>query len=167
MEKKQETKEGELALEKQFYTHKVELLEKKFEEFEKEFKILVKVVDKLSEVKSSKENTRENVPKKSNFIPTGYVPENYRKIVDEILTPEFGLDCKEFNDSMDFRIDIIVPDKFNSLTLQEKQNGIKDIRSKVISRTLGENGVRDWVQKVRENLNKFYASSGVQSPFTN
>jgi hypothetical protein len=105
------------------------------------------------------------VNKGSDYQPKGYVPLKYRQICDEILSPEFGLDCEEFADSMDFTVSVIVPERFSSLTVQEKQANVKDIRSKVISRAVGENGVREWCQKVRENLNKFYTSSGVVSPF--
>lgn len=103
----------------------------------------------------------------SDYKPKGYVPQKYRQIVDEILSSEFGVDCIENAQNMDFELQIIVPEKYNSLTVVEKQAGMKDIRSRVISRALGENGVRDWCIKVRENLNKFYTRSGVKSPFVN
>jgi len=102
----------------------------------------------------------------SDYQPKGYVPQKYRQIVDEILSSEFGFDVEESPESMDFTIKIVVPEKYSALTAVEKQAKVKDIRSKVISRALGENGVREWCIKVRENLNKFYTSSGVISPFT-
>lgn len=144
---------------------------------------VVESVDKIVEVVSKMNSKIEGMTKQevkplmetfqapnaiaSSYQPKGYVPQKYRQIVDEILSSEFGLDCIESKDNMDFEIQIIVPMRFSSLTTQEKQAGVNDIRSKVISRALGENGIRDWCIKVRQNLNKFYVSSGVTSPFSN
>ena len=134
--------------------------------------IVNKVVDSVDKIEEKLNTPQEPVQfkapenKGSDYKPTGYVPAKYRQIVDEVLSPEFGLDCIENSANMDFEIKIVVPEAYSSLTTQEKQLGVQDIRSKVISRALGENGVRDWCVKVRENLNRFYSRSGVQSPFT-
>jgi len=139
---------------------------------------LIKTVDNLvNSVEKVKEILDKQLPTQpepfrspdaisSSYKPRGYVPPKYRQICDEILSSEFGLDCIENTDNMDFEIKIVIPERFSSLTAEEKRLGVQDIRSKVISRALGENGVREWCMKVRENLNKFYRSSGVQSPFT-
>lgn len=122
---------------------------------------LVKKFDTPTKFEYNPETT-----KVSDYKPKGYVPPKYRQICDEVLSPEFGLDCEESTVSMDFTIHIIVPDRYSSLTEKEKEMGVKDIRSRVVSRALGENGVREWCVKVRENLNKFFSKSGVVSPFT-
>lgn len=84
---------------------------------------------------------------RSDYRPKGYVPAKYRQICDEVLSPEFGMDCAERSDSMDFEVQIIIPHAYSSLTDQEKAAGMQDIRTRVISRALGEQGVRDCVQR--------------------
>lgn len=97
--------------------------------------------------------------------PSSYIPAKWRQLVDEILTPEFGLTVNDFEDRTDFQINIIVPEQFSSISKEEKASGVKDIRSKVITRAMGENGVREWAQKVRFNLNKYFMKEGKASPF--
>lgn len=41
-----------------------------------------------------------------------------------------------------------------------------DLRSRTLSFAEGENGVREWCVKVRQNLNKFYTQNALQSPFS-
>ena len=98
--------------------------------------------------------------------PKHYIPPKFRKIVDTILSEEFGLRVMDFEDRTDFQIDIIVPDKFSSVSKEDKDRGVQDIRSRIIPRAMGENGVREWCELIRRNLNKFYQKEGVQSPFT-
>lgn len=97
--------------------------------------------------------------------PSDYIPPRFRKIVDEILSTDFGLRVVDFPDRTDMQIDIIVPDKFSSVSEQDKEKGIKDIRSRIMTRSLGENGVKEWCMLVRKNLNRYYQREGVQSPF--
>lgn len=125
-----------------------------------------KIVNKLNTPAEVKSEFKAPDAIPSAYQSSGYVPPKYRQICDEILSSEFGFDTEEQVGSMDFTIKIIIPERYSSLTAQEKAANVQDIRSKVISRALGENGVRDWCIKVRENLNKFYTSSGVVSPFT-
>lgn len=98
--------------------------------------------------------------------PTEYIPPSWRKIVDETLSPEFGIRIKEFDNTTDFMVDIIVPEKYSSLTPKEKELGVRDIRSRMISRSAGENGIRDWCKLIRSNLSKFYGAAGVGNPFS-
>ena len=103
--------------------------------------------------------------KDDETISEKYIPPAFRKIVNELLTEEFKINIQDFEDRTDFLFEIIVPDKFSSLSEKEKKEGALDIRSKMISRALGENGVRQWTEKVRNNLNKYYSQEGVASPF--
>ena len=104
-------------------------------------------------------------PEKDETYPKSYIPREYRKLVDEILSPEFGAQIDDQNFGLDFEIKVIVPDAFSSLTPKEKEQGIKDIRSRIIPRALGENGVRDWCNLIRNNLNKYFTQTGKASPF--
>lgn len=143
---------------------------------DKRFELLAESISKINEeIKQLKDRPVESVKtdsissplsiKHSSYKPKGYVPQAYRQICDEVLSPEFGFDCIENTHNLDFEIQIIVPHEYSSLTEQEKLAGVQDIRSRVISRALGENGVREWCIKVRNNLNQFFTRAGVKSPF--
>ena len=97
--------------------------------------------------------------------PKSYIPPKFRKIVDTILSEEFGLRVFDFEDRTDFQIDVTVPERFSSVSKEDKEKGVQDIRTRIIPRALGENGVREWCELIRRNLNKFYQKEGVQSPF--
>lgn len=97
--------------------------------------------------------------------PSNYVPPRFRKIVDETLSNEFGINVVDFEDRTDFQVNITVPEKFSSISTPDKEKGVKDIRSRLIPRALGENGVKEWCMLIRKNLNRFYQREGVQSPF--
>lgn len=96
-----------------------------------------------------------------------YVPSEFRRIVDEVLSPEFGLEVQDFVDRTEFQVTIIVPERFNTLTPDQKKLTKRDERVKIIPRALGANGVRDYANLVRQNLNKFFATNGIPAPFAN
>ena len=112
-------------------------------------------------------------PKKDSFnseledetYPKDYMPPKFRKIVDEVLSSEFGARVVDFEDRTDMQIDIIVPEKYSSLSAPDKEKGVIDIRSRIMPRALGENGVREWCMLVRKNLNRYFTREGVKSPF--
>ena len=113
---------------------------------------------------SSKE--KEFAPKlEDETYPENYVPSKFRKIVDETLSKDFGVNVVDFEDRTDFQLNIVVPDKYSSISISDKEKGLKDIRSRLIPRALGENGVKEWCMLIRKNLNRFYQIEGVQSPF--
>lgn len=97
--------------------------------------------------------------------PSTYVPAKWRTMIDEILGKEFGFTVNDFEDRTDFQINIFVPAEYSSLRKEEREAGVQDVRSKIITRAMGENGVREWAQKVRFNLNKYYMKEGKASPF--
>jgi len=99
--------------------------------------------------------------------PEEYTPPKFRKLVDEILSKDFGLKIDDFPDRTDMQINIIVPEKYSSLSKEDRDKGAEDIRSRIVPRAMGENGVKEWCQLIRTNLNKFYTKEGVQSPFSN
>jgi len=99
--------------------------------------------------------------------PNDYIPPKFRKIVDDILSKDFGLQIVDFPDRTDFQVNIIVPDKYSSVSKDDRMKGVQDIRSRIVPRSLGENGIREWCTLIRANLSKFYNKEGVQSPFNN
>ena len=99
--------------------------------------------------------------------PNKYIPPKYRQIVTEILSADFGLDITDFDDRTDFQVHIIVPEKYSSVIPEDKKKGVQDIRSRMVPRSLGENGVREWCTLIRQNLNKYYTREGKASPFIN
>jgi hypothetical protein len=141
--------------------------------------VLAGAVGKLVEIHEAgaadKGKTSESVAdvRKTHFepklddetYPSDYIPPKFKKIVHEVLSPEFGLQIVDFEDRTDFQVNIIVPEKYSSITAEDKEKGVKDIRSRMIPRALGENGIRDWCKLIRQNLNKYYSREGVQSPF--
>lgn len=98
--------------------------------------------------------------------PQQYVPAKYRAIVTELLSEEFGVTIVDFEDRTDFQVNIIVPEKYSSVTKEDRAKGVEDVRSRMVARSMGENGVREWCSLIRQNLNKYYTQSGKASPFT-
>lgn len=132
-----------------------------------------KLVDMQSSNSAAKEATTASSDQKFNpkmedsTYPQVYIPPKYRQLVDDILSPEFGISVTDFDDRTDFQIHVIVPEKYSSISPDDRKKGIQDIRSRMIPRSLGENGVREWVTLIRQNLNKYYTKEGKASPFQN
>ena len=135
---------------------------------------LVKLVD-LQTVKSINPTSKQTAlsitketftPKlEDETYPASYTPPRFRKICDEILSPEFGLSVTDFPDRTDFQLSISVPEKFSSVPPTERLQGVQDIRSRMIPRALGENGVKEWCGLIRKNLNRYYQKEGIVAPF--
>ena len=102
----------------------------------------------------------------------------YRKIVDETLGKQF-LAWEEYEGCPEshFRFVIQVPEEFSSRPASDhtrancdhddnKCNIPSDLRSNTMTYAKGQNGVREWCMKVRNNLNRFYSSNGITSPFS-
>ena len=134
-------------------------------------------LSKLVELQTADKSpsSKESEPAKATFTPKiedetmnkAYIPAKYRALVDEILSPEFGISLHDFDDRTDFWFEVIVPEKFSSISAEDRQKGVRDLRGKMISRALGENGIRDWCNLIRKNLSRYYSAEGVRSPFTN
>lgn len=101
------------------------------------------------------------------FNDKGVIPPKFREIINEVLSPEFGIEIEYFDDSPNYTIHISVPEKFSSVPKEHYIKGVRDVRSKVIPAAHGANGVRDWASLVRKNLNAYFSKSGVQTPFKN
>ena len=141
--------------------------------------LLIGAVGKLVELQMSAVSTKTDASETKtigrSFIPhmddetypKDYIPPKFRKIVNEFLSEDFGARVVDFEDRTDFQFDIIVPEKYSSVTKEDRAKGVEDIRTRIIPRALGENGVREWCQLIRKNLNKYYTNEGKASPFIN
>lgn len=159
---------------------------KEFSDFRKNiFDILEEITNKLPNLKNGfddeskpdplakigKEDIRKNMHnvEKKPDVPQNQVespvPPAFREIVQELLGDEFGIRVFDFRDRTDFQVDIIVPEKYTSTPVAERFPNFVDVRSKIINRALGETGVREWVMKIRMNLNKYFTNQGLASPF--
>ena len=128
-----------------------------------------------TEISTTDEKQTSNKDQKTSFNPTmddptypkKYIPPKYRQIVTELLSEDFELDITDFDDRTDFQVHIIVPERYSSITPEDRKKGVQDIRSRMVPRSLGENGVREWCSLIRQNLNRYYTKEGKQSPFIN
>lgn len=127
----------------------------------------IQTADKRQDDVRPEQSKREiySPPLDDETYPNQYIPRNYRKIVDEVLSPEFGIKIDDFPDRTDFQLNIIVPERYSSVTAEDRVKGVQDIRSRMIPRALGENGVREWCMLIRNNLNRHFSKQGVGSPF--
>ena len=102
----------------------------------------------------------------------------HRKLVDEILGEQFNAwETYDDTNSTNFRFHIQIPADLSSVPKATHERAgcdhdeevckvPPDIRSKAVSLAEGENGVKNWCLKVRKNLEKFYTSNAISSPFT-
>ena len=92
----------------------------------------------------------------------------HRKIVDELLGEQFfAWESYEGVSSTHFQFNIEVPEKLSSISKADRQKcQRRDIRSIAISLAEGENGVKEWCKKIRNNLSKHYNTNAIPSPFT-
>lgn len=120
-----------------------------------------------SEIAATKSTEKFHPPMDDATYPSSYIPPKFRQIVDEVLSPEFGIHIEDFPNTTDFQFNVVVPEKYSSVIPQDKEKGVRDIRSRIIPRALGENGVREWCVLIRNNLNKYYSKEGIGSPFSN
>lgn len=89
----------------------------------------------------------------TNFDPTNYVPNEYREIVTQVLSKDFGIEVSPLSDSPAFQFTIICPDKYSTISPEHKAMYGKDIRPKVITNGEGSIGVRAWAERVWMSFN--------------
>ena len=92
----------------------------------------------------------------------------HRLLVDNILGKQFiAWESYDGSDSTHFEFHIKVPMELSSVPTEDRAKGrTEDIRTRVISQAAGENGVKDWCEMVRKNLNKYYTTNALPSPFS-
>lgn len=79
------------------------------------------------------------------------VPVNYRKLVSEYLSSDFGIHVKAQAGIPAFKFTVIVPSKYSA---EKDYNLYPDVRPKVITYAEAENGVRDWCEMVFKNFDE-------------
>ena len=128
---------------------------------ETQTKTATEMVDKLMG-KEKDDTTVDDTVQEMKIHPT------HRKIVDEILGEQFfAWESYEGVSSTHFQFNVEVPEKLSSISKADRQKGQRtDIRTITISIAEGENGVRKWCKKIRTNLNQYYNTNAIPSPFT-
>lgn len=80
------------------------------------------------------------------------IPSEYRTAVNEILNQSFGINIEPMVDQPRFMLTINVPHKYSNLTTREKEMGVSDLRSKVLTYAEGTYGVRGWAEQIYRNF---------------
>lgn len=92
-------------------------------------------------------------------------PPALQKIVDEILTSEFGADVLPDPYNSTFQFSIVVPQKY--CVMDDYRSGaMKDVRVKVISNYAAEPEVRVWCDRVKKKIFEEHTAAHLPSPFT-
>ena len=90
------------------------------------------------------------MPSASTDIP---IPLSWRDIVNTTLSKEFGIQIEYMKDAPKFMFTIIVPEKYSNMSPANRQMyGSIDMRSRVLDNAVGENGIREWAERVLKNL---------------
>ena len=110
---------------------------------------------KIEEGLQPKAMTQASVPSHTQEVEVGAypIPQEYRETVRATLNQSFGLQVVPLSDQPAFQVNIVVPEKYSSLTPEQMKMYGADIRSKVITYAEGVNGVKAWTEKVRTSFN--------------
>ena len=76
------------------------------------------------------------------------IPLEYRQIVDSVLNRSFGIRIVPRSDSPHFEFVVVVPEKYSTMTPDQRQMLGEDIRLKVINYAEGINGVRTYCENI-------------------
>ena len=149
MPKKQETslvpKEEKIAdSELSLLNERVEQLETRIIKLEAEKSVITIV---------PKEPIRPSAPVVDDF-PAYPIPADFAETVDIILNKSFKVRCEPLQDSPAFKLTIVVPEKYSSMTPALKEMIHQDARVKVIPFSEGVSGVRQWADMVYTTFNK-------------
>jgi hypothetical protein len=87
----------------------------------------------------------------TNVTPEEYFPAPYRQIINERLNKNFKAKIEYRNDGM-FGLFIWVPKEYSNASANHWSLNKEDLRFRAIENALGEIGVREWVDKIAENL---------------
>ena len=137
---------------------------KDFEDFKKEILGVIKSVDKISgtadltNIKASEASKTSEVEKKVEIEDESVKPEKmpvppgWRKIVDETLGMDFGIDVVYPSSGSGFLFKVIVPAEKSNASPAHKEFYRVDIRTKAISYSDGIEGVKKFCELVAINL---------------
>ena len=82
------------------------------------------------------------------------IPQDYREIVNNVLNRSFGIEITPRSDAPLFEFVVIVPEKYSTMTPDQKEMMKRDIRLKVINYAEGINGVRSWCELVYNSFSQ-------------
>ena len=108
-------------------------------------------------------------PKKESdgAIQEKFLHPSYKEVIENTLGNQFeAWQTYEETDDAHFMFHILIPPQLSpSKDNKSGKKVLPDIRSKAISHAEGINGVKEWCQKVRGNLNQYYSRNAIPSPF--
>lgn len=131
----------------------------KKEEFDKLFNVVTDLAKSVGELKQKTEETpKVNViadeppSKRDEPVEPLSIPPAYRKLVDEVLGQDFGIDVSYPITGSGFQLKIIVPDEKSNMTPAYKEMYRFDVRTKAIPFSEGIDGVRKHLDLIAKNL---------------
>jgi hypothetical protein len=92
----------------------------------------------------------EDMPKKEGMP----IPPDWRKMVDEMLGMDFGIDVVYPQSGSGFLFKVIVPEEKSNMSKDYKEFYKVDIRTKAINYNEGVDGIRKFCEGVKKNLEK-------------
>jgi len=110
----------------------------------------------MSKVKESVPEMRKEIDEQMErgLSEKAPVPPAWRKMVDEILGIEFGVDVVYPQSGSGFLFRIIVPPERSNVSEAHKNFYGADVRTKAVSYSDGIEGVRKFCEMVKKNLEK-------------
>ena len=124
----------------------VKVIEERMDSLEKEFGLFSELY-KISEENGKPIDDVLNAVKGQIVEPK----EPYRDVVTEILNEYFKIEVADRGEN--FLFTLIIPKDNSNLSTSDYSMMGGDKRSIVLSRTMGENGVRDFCEKIKKILN--------------
>ena len=82
------------------------------------------------------------------------IPSEYRDIIDIVLNKKFGIEIEPLSDRPAFQFTIVVPREYSNALAEHFTMYGSDRRPKVLSFAEGPHGVREWAEKVLNNLSQ-------------
>ena len=131
------------------------------DKLDKAIELLMNISDKINRnfegrisSRTLETETKEEVRKvEKQTTWTSHVPQDFRDIVDDMLTKEFGIQVVPMPDRPAFQFLLTVPEKYSTISKEHKEMYHADVRSRVIDNGEGPAGVRAYVEKVWSSFN--------------
>lgn len=94
-------------------------------------------------------NEQGKAPEPTSTIP---IPIEYRQQVDSVLNSLFGVEIEAAGDPLSMLFTIVVPNKYSPMSDSQREMMKRDLRPKVLDRSLGQSGVKEWCEIVYRNF---------------
>jgi len=111
---------------------------------------LSKVKEPIVSPQTTAENKNEGGGK-SEKMP---IPPGWRKLVDEILGMDFGIDVVYPQSGSGFLFKIIVPEEKSNMSKDYREFYKVDVRTKAVSYNEGSDGIKRFCESVQTNLKR-------------